>query len=212
MNAADLVHANAGPYPAPVHKYVSTRTRIFAAALEAFAELGYQGASLREIARRVGIEVGSLYNHISSKEELLFQLIKSASLDLIGQLQKRAAEEPDPVERLLALVHTTVVYHAQHGSQSFVGYGELRALTPEHRDQAVGWRREMEQSVKDCLRQCVSAGRLPAETDLSVSTNFIVGMATSPSTWYSAAGPRTPDEIAEVARQILRPWLGSEPS
>jgi TetR/AcrR family transcriptional regulator, cholesterol catabolism regulator len=200
------------PYAAPVHKYVSTRTRIFTAALEAFAELGYQGASLRDIAKRVGIEVGSLYNHISSKEELLFQLIEAASHDLIGQLRERAAVVDDPVDRLLELVRTTIVYHAEHGSQSFVGYGELRALTPEHREQAMGWRREMEQTVKDCLQACVQTGRLPAGTDLSVSTNFIVGMATSPSTWFSATGPRTPDEVADVAGQILHPWLDSATS
>jgi AcrR family transcriptional regulator len=199
-------------YHSSVQKYVSTKTRIYTAALEAFAEMGYQGASLRDIAKRVGIEVGSLYNHISSKEELLFKLIETASLDLLGQLQEIAVSVADPVDRLLQLVRTTIVYHATHGRQSFVGYGELRALTREHRAKAVGWRNEMEQTVKDCLKACVAEQRLPADTDVTVSANLIVGMSTSPSTWFSTSGPRTPDEVADIAGLLLQPWLERRPN
>jgi AcrR family transcriptional regulator len=57
----------------------STRQAIYEAALDAFSENGYAGASLRDIARRVGIEVASLYNHIDSKEELLFRIIENCT-------------------------------------------------------------------------------------------------------------------------------------
>jgi hypothetical protein len=60
-----------------------TKQQIFRSALELFALQGYDATSARQLAARVGIEAGSLYNHISSKQDLLFQLIQKATYDLI---------------------------------------------------------------------------------------------------------------------------------
>ena len=60
-----------------------TKQQIFRSALELFALQGYDATSARQLAACVGIEAGSLYNHISSKQDLLFQLIQKATYDLI---------------------------------------------------------------------------------------------------------------------------------
>ena len=52
----------------------STRDRILTVALELFAQHGYAGASVRELARRVGIRESSLYNHFSNKAAILEHL------------------------------------------------------------------------------------------------------------------------------------------
>src|SRR5665811_1135917 len=57
----------------------SKREAIIRAALSMFAEHGYQGTSLRKLADRVGIEAGSLYNHISSKNDLLSDMVVYAT-------------------------------------------------------------------------------------------------------------------------------------
>ncbi len=49
----------------------STRERILAAALDLFAQHGFGGASMRELARRVGIRESSLYNHFPGKAAIL---------------------------------------------------------------------------------------------------------------------------------------------
>ena len=61
-NAADIV--------AP-----STRERILAEALHLFAESGYGGASMRELARRVGVRESSLYNHFTGKAAILEAIV-----------------------------------------------------------------------------------------------------------------------------------------
>jgi AcrR family transcriptional regulator len=48
-----------------------SRQAIRHAALEAFAELGYHGASMAEIARRAGVSKALIYQHVPSKEDLL---------------------------------------------------------------------------------------------------------------------------------------------
>lgn len=54
-----------------VSKGQQTRERLLAAALQQFAVNGYHGTSMRQIAETAGVAVGGIYNHFSSKEEML---------------------------------------------------------------------------------------------------------------------------------------------
>jgi len=63
--------------PEALHQEVaSTRERVLEAALELFGEKGYDGASMNELAERVGVAKPSLYNYYRSKEELLLDLVE----------------------------------------------------------------------------------------------------------------------------------------
>src|ERR1017187_8839838 len=95
---------------------MGTRRAIYEAALDAFAENGYAGASLRDIARRVGIEVASLYNHIDSKEELLFRIIETTSNEVLDELRQaiEAAPPGDPRQRLVQATAKNITYYASH--------------------------------------------------------------------------------------------------
>ena len=62
------------PQPAPNR---STRDRLRSVALGLFAECGYSGASMAEIARGVGVQKATLYNYYPSKEALLLDLLES---------------------------------------------------------------------------------------------------------------------------------------
>jgi len=53
----------------------STRARILEAALELFARQGFDGTSIRQLARRVGLRESSLYNHFPSKQAILKALV-----------------------------------------------------------------------------------------------------------------------------------------
>ena len=63
-----------------------TAQEILDTALDLFAAQGFHGTSIREIAEEVGIRKSSIYNHFSSKEEILKQLF--ASYEPAGSLQK----------------------------------------------------------------------------------------------------------------------------
>jgi AcrR family transcriptional regulator len=60
--------------PAETHA-PSTRERILAEALSLFAQSGYGGASMRELARRVGVRESSLYNHFAGKAAILEAIV-----------------------------------------------------------------------------------------------------------------------------------------
>jgi len=62
-----------------------TAKEIRTAAVRVIARRGFQAASLREIAKEVGIRAPSLYNHIKSKEKLLYELLKDPLTAMIAE-------------------------------------------------------------------------------------------------------------------------------
>jgi AcrR family transcriptional regulator len=70
----------------------STRDRLVAAAIEVFAEQGYEGARLQDIARAAGLTTGAVYANYRGKAELLFDAIGArAGAELDGLLQGTAS-------------------------------------------------------------------------------------------------------------------------
>ncbi len=105
----------------------STAGEIRSVALDLFYKHGFQATTLRHIASRVGIQVGSLYNHITSKGELLFDIMETVMQALLED-QGQVAQEPDVVERMRLLVYHHVRFHGERAKEVFIGNSELRSL------------------------------------------------------------------------------------
>ncbi|WP_040477233.1 TetR/AcrR family transcriptional regulator, partial [Paramagnetospirillum caucaseum] len=102
--------------------------------LKLIYEHGFEAMSLRQLAAEVGIQVGSLYNHISTKEDLLYDLIRTHMDELFLQFDAAmaAVEGQGPEERLRAFVAFHVTYHIVRKREVFIGASELRSLEPNH--------------------------------------------------------------------------------
>lgn len=183
----------------------STRQAIYEAALDAFSENGYAGASLRDIARRVGIEVASLYNHIDSKEELLFRIIENTSIEMLKQLHAAVDEAPpdDPRERLLRATAKNITFHAAHQRNSFIGNVERRQLKSDNYAQAIAWRHDVENLFIALVQECVDAGFLPHDAQVKVVAYHFLALGTTVPAWFDPAGPLTPEEIAASATDLV---------
>jgi AcrR family transcriptional regulator len=167
------------------------------AGLRLIFEHGYEAMSLRQLASAVGIREGSLYNHINTKQELLFELVKEHMEQLLQHLEAALAGIEGPVERLQAFVAFHVHYHLVRQRQVFVINSELRSLEGGNYSSIVGMRRAYENRLAEILEEGVDQGAFQVG-DIRVTTYAILAMLTGVCTWYRPSGRLGRDEIVEL--------------
>lgn len=89
---------------------MGTREKLLEAALEVFAERGSDGGSMREIARRSGVNVATTYHHFGSKRELLLAIFREMFVDVVAYDSAWGPTPADPKEALEALLVLSWAY------------------------------------------------------------------------------------------------------
>lgn len=79
-------HVAPGDGSAVVNPSDDTRDRLVRAAVDVFAEKGYDGAGVAEIARRAGLTTGAIYSRFTGKSELLAEAIRTSTTDEFDRL------------------------------------------------------------------------------------------------------------------------------
>ena len=87
------------------------RRRIIDAAVDVFAEKGFFGARVSEIAERAGVADGTIYLYFKSKDEILISLFEEKMAEILDRFQKMLAEVEDPAEKIRRYIidHLTLV-------------------------------------------------------------------------------------------------------
>ncbi|MDT2006040.1 TetR/AcrR family transcriptional regulator [Rhodococcus opacus] len=184
-------------------------SKVLAAALAAFVEKGYDGASIREIASRAGLSVPGLYHHYPSKQALLVGLTNVVMRELLDRSRAAVAEAgPTPGERFDAVIESLLRFHMYRREQAFVASRETRSMEPESRQAYIALRDEQQEMLDDIVRHGVAAGlfRTPFPEDAS---RAVVTMCVAVSTWYREDGPLSPDELVERYLAIARSTVGA---
>ncbi len=180
----------------------ATMEAIRAAGLRLIFEHGYETMSLRRLAAEVGIQVGSLYNHISTKQALLFDLIDVHMRALLAELEKALHGIDAPDDRLRAFVAFHVSYHILRKREVFISYSELRSLERDNYAAIVRLRRQYEDALIAILQQGVAAGDFSVG-DPRVVAFGILAMLTGVCTWFQPDGRLTADDVIAIYTEVV---------
>jgi AcrR family transcriptional regulator len=182
----------------------SSQQRILDAATAAFSERGYHGTTTRDIAERAGMSPAALYLHHSSKEELLFAISGAGNEYILDLVRAAAADAITPTQRLHAVVHAFVLWHAKWHTRGRIVNYELASLSDEHRALVDEQRR----AIKRVFRTIVEAGLTTGEFDVadaSITTMAIISLGIDVARWYSDEKAWSPEYVAtHVADMALR--------
>ncbi|WP_407445337.1 TetR/AcrR family transcriptional regulator [Rhodococcus sp. (in: high G+C Gram-positive bacteria)] len=186
-----------------------TLPKPLAAALEAFAERGYDGTSIREIASRAGLSVPGLYHHYPSKQALLVSLTTTVMQDLLDRSRRALAEAgPTPSEQFDAVVESLLRFHMVRRDQAFVASTEMRSMEPASRAAFIALRDEQQRMLDGIVEDGVETGAFttpfPRDASRAVTT-MCVGVAG----WYRPDGPSSPDDIVHRYLVIARSTVGA---
>jgi AcrR family transcriptional regulator len=177
-----------------------TRGRILEAALVLFAERGFWGASIRDIAEATGLRSATLYAHYASKEQILADLVLIGHEEHHGALQ--AASDPADTfpNQLANLVRAHVRFHAEHPRLALVANAELHALSADLVGPALTLRDGSTQMLLDVAQRGVEAGVF-APVDVWLAVAAIGGMGIRVANWYPHQN-ETIDEVADAYAQF----------
>lgn len=179
-----------------------TMEAIRKAGLKLIYEHGYEAMSLRALASEVGIQVGSLYNHISTKQDLLYDLIKVHMDDLRAHLDQALAAPAEPVDALRSFIAFHVTYHIVRKREVFIGYSELRSLDPNQYDEIVGLRRNYEDRLVDILEKGKAGGQFELG-DTRVAAYGILSMLTGVCTWFRPHGRMSREQVIALYSDMV---------
>jgi AcrR family transcriptional regulator len=170
-------------------------TPILSAALDAFYEHGFHGTTVRDIARRVGQTVPSLYYHHQNKEGVFVALLELSTSDVAWRVTEAAAAASSTRQRFVNVVETIVLYMA-HRTRLAALDMELRHLSPDNRKRYAARRKEIENLLRGVVEAGVTEGAFVApHTDETVRA--VLGMCQSIARWYQPDGPVTPPDLVE---------------
>jgi AcrR family transcriptional regulator len=166
------------------------------AAQKLFRDKGYHATSVRDIADAVGIQGGSLYSHVDSKDDLLWDVVNH-SADRFFETVRPIVESNRTISRKLreAIIAHVKVITADLDAAA-VYSTEWRHLAPE-RYQAFATRRDdYEQMFRQMIRQGIEE-RVIGASDEGFATLFVLSALNWVYQWYRPDGRFTPDELGK---------------
>lgn len=165
-----------------------------------FAEKGYHGTSVGDLAQALGVQKGSLYAHIGGKQELLYEAMREGA-DAFHDGLDGIPEDLAVTERIrLALrAHLATVGDQLEVATIFVQ--EWRNLEGEHREEILGERRRYEDRIRALFREGRELGELRSDLDESVAALVFLSAANWAYTWLRPGADT--DDLADRFYALL---------
>lgn len=181
---------------------MSRKQEIIQAAAELFAIQGYHGTSIQDLSQAVGLGKSSLYQHIESKEELLFWVHEQFINPLLNETRQHVSSDMDPREALQTLSQILMRVIADYQPYVRVFLNEWRALPKPRLDEIMEKRKLFESYVGDALQRGIDQG-LFRVSDISTTRLAFLGMHNYAYQWLNPHGRLPPEEIANQFNQIF---------
>jgi AcrR family transcriptional regulator len=169
---------------------------ILDAATRVFHEKGYESTSIQDIADSVGILKGSLYYYITSKEDLLFDIIKGVHEEALQNIERTAATEGDALQKIRTFVVLHLTFNAENLVKMGVFFHDFRSLNGERRKVILEARDLYDHFLRDLIRQGQDEGIICPDVDPKVAAIMALGMMNWIYHWYQPGGERSAEELA----------------
>jgi AcrR family transcriptional regulator len=182
-----------------------SRLRLFEAAVGLFGDRGFHGVSMRDLAGALGIKGASLYEHVPSKQHLLFEVTRIGLTEHHAQITEALLDAGrDPAEQMRALVRAHVLMQLRYSALSRTCSRELRHLEEPLLEPVVAIRVQSEQLFLDVVDRGCRLGEFTV-TDPRRAMRAIADMGIRTSEWPRPQGndEDIADDYAAYALRLL---------
>jgi AcrR family transcriptional regulator len=173
------------------------RPAMLASAVRVFAQRGFHGASMRQLAAEAGVTQSNFYNYFPGKSDILLAILREASATQMALTQTAIDEAgPDVVDRFRAGIVAFVRYYVDNPDVSLVAISELRYLEGDQRREIVVERDREQQIFASLIAEGAESGAFatpyPHEATLAVLT-----LCSGVTVWFREGGELGPQDVAE---------------
>lgn len=190
----------------PPDDQISAKLRVVDAALSLFAERGFAGTGIREIAVKAGVSTALLYHYMGTKEDLLLYIMREGLHRFTKAAQLAMADVAGPERMLVCLTRVHVFTEVLQRRMSLVIDNEVRTLSEAGAAQILPLRDDYER----LWRRVISAGATTGSfhvADPALARLALIEMCNGVAHWYSEDGPlaleTVADRFADMALALL---------
>ncbi|TGE25494.1 TetR/AcrR family transcriptional regulator [Hymenobacter aquaticus] len=178
------------------------RQVILEEAAKLFKAKGFGGTSMRDLGSQVGMEAASMYNHISSKDDILESICFHVSNTYISQLHEIEQLPVSYVDKLKALIRLHIRLMIEDGAAVSVANNDWKYLSPDKLQQFKDARKTYEKGFAELIEQGIAAGEFQP-VNVSVALFTILSAVRWVELWYRPGRGITAEELEENIMTIL---------
>jgi TetR/AcrR family transcriptional regulator, cholesterol catabolism regulator len=172
------------------------------AATRLFRERGFHATSMQDLGEALGMNRGSLYHYIASKDDLLWAIVTGTLDRLREAVQPILEDEGSGADRLRRAIAAHLAFAAEHGDELSLVQIELRSLAPDRRRAIIDRRDRYEALWRGAIEAALAEGSLRA-TDVRLAGIAILSACNWFTQWYRRDGLLTVDEIATAFADLF---------
>lgn len=174
--------------------------RLQAAALELFAEQGYERTTVAEITERAGLTKRTFFNHFADKREVLFAPLGQIQREIVTSEIAASPDELSPLEAVVRGLQAVADAVFEERRATVTCREEIVAATPELRERELRKQADLTDAIAGALR---ARGTDPDTASLSASAGVLVHQ-TAMRRWTQSAGDRPLRDFLTDALLSLR--------
>jgi AcrR family transcriptional regulator len=191
------------PRRAPTPSHIDKLETIKVLSAEQFYVQGYAATDLRRIAALTGMHVTSLYNYFSSKEELLYLIMRDGMEGIKQSLDEATDGIEEPAEWLERALASNLLHHTRRRHLAWISHVEVRSLTGEYLQDILRLRRQYEARWISVIQDGIKSGVLN-EANPRIAAYGLLAIGHSVARWYTESGSLSAEELShELARLMI---------
>lgn len=188
---------------------IDRKQQIYSTASSLFSERGYPATTVRDIARELNMQAGSLYAHIESKEDVLWEIVNRAADQFLATAEPIVGSDLAPSDKLRALVRSHVEQVAGNIAEATIFLHEWKFLSEERRASVTERRRRYEALYRYVIEEGIERGDF-APTDPKMATLMVLSSVNWMPQWYNPNGPLSPQQIADNFTDLVLSGIGCQ--
>lgn len=179
------------------------RAEMVRAAARLFSKRGYHGTSMRHVGDALGLLKGSLYAHIGSKEELLFDVVDEGADRFLERGRAALRQDASAARRLENFLIGHIETAIEHLDAATVFLNEWRYLSDDLQAVVTMKRDDYESMARRIVGDGIAAGEFRADADIDMAARLVLSGGNWVYAWYRPTGSLTPRQIGKSYAQLL---------